>query len=109
MSKDVLVALLRRARGLASGGVVHVTLTQTLGAKVKGIAEGLVDALQRITASHEDLSPSQSSESVKTAEGFLQIHTRSKAVEHARGCVAQKMGRGAMFMLGNHQHYWDRE
>lgn len=41
---------------LGSGGLVLlVALTEPFGTKIKGIAEGLVDALERVTARHEDL------------------------------------------------------
>lgn len=53
--KDSLVCRGREARGFACRGIVPVAITHELGAVVKGIAKGLMEAFHDITASHEDL------------------------------------------------------
>ena len=57
---------------------------------VEGISEGLVDASQNISTGHEDLSYN-----VSHCSGQLENYARlalSKAVLHALGCVATKIG-----------------
>lgn len=52
---DVQIRLVGQARCLAGVGIVLKALAHGLGTKVKGIAKGLMDALQGVTARHEDL------------------------------------------------------
>ena len=76
--------------------VILIALSETLGAKVVGISERLVDTLQRLVASHEDLE--FSSGSTGTPRPSYR-RTRSKAVEQALGWVATKMGFCTMFTV----------
>lgn len=68
--------------------IIRKSGTQPLGTVVKSVPKRFVDTLDRIPASHEDLSAN-----VNGADGIeSRPLTRSNAVEHARGCVATKMG-----------------
>ena len=53
--KDGLEGALREAALLPRLHVLLISLAQPLGAKVEGVAEGLVDALENVIACHEDL------------------------------------------------------
>lgn len=80
--------------------VVQITCSKTLRAEVKGITEGLMDTSEGVGAGHEDLRVGSAISSCDgTPRRFndeLSVdqcaHTLSNAVEHARGCVATKMG-----------------
>lgn len=68
--------------------VLVVPLAQSLWAEVPGIAKGLMGTGHGILLGHKDLAAS-----VSFAINIRSIgRTRSNAVEHARGCVATKMG-----------------
>jgi len=70
--------------------VVLVALGKTLRAEVVGIAERLVYALKRFVSCHEDLEACK--HLIARRRQCDGGHTRSKAVEQARGWVATKMG-----------------
>lgn len=77
--------------------VILKSAAHALWAVVEGVAKRLVNGLQTFAASHEDLhilvSRSCTQNHVNHAD--LQssaARTRSKAVLHARGCVAMKTG-----------------
>jgi hypothetical protein len=53
--KDRLVSRLGESRLLPRLLVTFVSVTETLGTEVEGIAEGLVDACEGVVAGHEDL------------------------------------------------------
>ena len=56
--EDISIRLVRVATFLAGCGIILETFAHELGAKVEGIAEGLMDTLKRVTASHEHLDSS---------------------------------------------------
>jgi hypothetical protein len=79
-----------KATLLASLLVILISCAHSLWSKVEGISEGLVDASQNISTGHEDLSYN-----VSHCSGQLENYARlalSKAVLHALGCVATKIG-----------------
>lgn len=93
--KDGLVGRGTKAAYQASSLVVLISRTQPFRAEIKSISEWLVDALQRIPAGHEDLSLRASQFHLALLESLSKgyvLRTRSKAVEHALGWVATKMG-----------------
>jgi hypothetical protein len=53
--ENSLVSRLGEARLLSGLLVALITVTETLGTEVEGIAERLVDACEVVTAGHEDL------------------------------------------------------
>lgn len=87
---DGLVRRVLETALFARRGVVLEPASQTLWAKVISIAKGLMDGLEDIPPLHEDLHAIR--RSVAQGWGARGRSTRSKAVEHARGWVATKMG-----------------
>jgi hypothetical protein len=69
--------------------VVCESAREALRAVVESVAERLVNTLNGVTLSHEDLGWVSYSSNHRMLISPL---TRSKAVEHARGCVATKIG-----------------
>jgi len=68
--------------------VVLIPLAQSFRAEVPCVAKGLVGAVHGISLGHKDLATKISC----GTEAFPPRRTLSNAVEHARGCVATKIG-----------------
>lgn len=110
--------------------------TQVLRAKVEGVAEGLMVALENVAAGDKDLQVSKlavslpefggvygmcteyvahmhatnthvSRHRVQVRREFMEWRTRSKAVEQARGCVATKIGRFVILTAGSSASFKD--
>jgi hypothetical protein len=69
--------------------IVCKSAREALWAVVESVAERLVNTLNGVTLSHEDLQIVSCSSMYQISTSPL---TRSKAVEHARGWVATKIG-----------------
>ena len=84
--------------------VVLESVTEPFRPVVKGIPKWFVDALDIVATSHKDLDhqPSIRRDQPKRTSKISnnKRHTRSKAVEHARGCVTTKMGLSDMVLQG---------
>lgn len=93
--QDVSIRRLGEPRLLPALRVVLIASAEALRPVVKGITEGLVAAAQALPLGHEDLFPLALTNSLEHLEDRTGL-TLSKAVEHALGWVAQKMG----FLLG---------
>jgi hypothetical protein len=93
--KDGLESGLAKATVDPGRFVLLISLAEPLRAVVECISEGFMDTLQSITASHKDLASSQNNPRERWRR--RRSYTLSKAVEHARGWVATKIGLVDMF------------
>jgi hypothetical protein len=85
-----LESAIGKATILASLLVILVSCTHSLGSKIEGISERFVNTSQYISAGHEDLSGKVS---LCTSQWKIRAKlARSKAVLHALGWVATKIG-----------------
>jgi hypothetical protein len=97
--ENILVSLTTVSRFVAAFSIFPEALTHELRSKVKRVAKGLMHRLHGIATSHEDLEKRPVSvEAIHKCRALGGVLTRSKAVEQARGWVAEKIGRGAMFV-----------
>lgn len=101
--KNRLESRVGKTRLLPRSLIVKVPGAQTLRTEVESVAEGLVDAGEGVGAGHEDLRFRSAISSclrllrAGEIQRWMDIRsvnsrTLSNAVEHARGCVATKIG-----------------
>lgn len=91
--KNGLVRAVGKAAVDSSLLVFLVPVAEPLGAKVECVAKRLVYASKGLSSGHENLQTNcQSLVCFGMRYKVCRFRTRSNAVEHARGCVATKMG-----------------
>lgn len=91
--QDILVCGLGEAAGFTGLLILVVSLTQPLRAIVEAVTKRLVGTHETVSPGHEDLFHRNISLAWSRGNKVGQdVYTRSKAVEHARGCVSTKMG-----------------
>jgi hypothetical protein len=86
------ISAVGKATLLASLLGTLISCTEPLGSKVEGVSEGLVDTAQDVLTSHEYLKKNLAHGKKEVGQGNRARLTLSKAVLHALGCVATKMG-----------------
>lgn len=90
--KDGLECAIRKSALLAALLIVLVSITQSLRPKVEGVAKWLMYTGEDISACHEYLQRGEALAHRFWHRLGMARCTLSKAVEHARGWVATKMG-----------------
>lgn len=91
--KDRLVGALVEARVYSSLPIILESLTEPFGAIVEGISEGLVDALQGVSAGHKNLH--------KLVLGILYICSQLGGTDPLKRC-------GASPWMGRHKYRFVR-
>ena len=94
--KDCLEGQVTQATGHYLLLIVHVPLAQSFRAEVECIPKWLMYAIQSVPLGHKNLGTIFVLASANACS--IEEPTRSNAVEHARGCVATKIGLCAMFL-----------
>lgn len=89
---DDLICRLCKAGCFASVLIICVSFGQSFRSEIPRVSEWFVYAFEKISTGHEDLEECIRVDIIGRRGSGVHSRTLSKAVEHARGCVATVVG-----------------